>query len=224
MVFSKVSFSLIVCSASSFIFCSCGGNYVPTNLTKFHAIPPKGNGEKVSIVCEASAGSLEKDQYVSLMAKGLEKHGWKVVWDKSADYQMFFTFGVSDKRTEINSQPIIGQTGGGTTLHRGSATTRSNYSAYGSGGYASASGNSTTSFHGTSYAIPTFGVVGTSQSSEVMFDHYLLVVIKDRKGKNVFEGKAYGASDGPASNSAVPTMIEVVFDDFPGKSGSTEWY
>ena len=117
-----------------------------------------------------------------------------------AEFVALINYGVSGSNTKTSSVPIYGQTGGGYTTHSGSV--------YGStGGY----GN----YSGTSYTMPSFGVVGSQNISVTHYQRYFHFKMLDMKNDPVYETKA--ASEG--TNATFGIVAECIFDlafkDFP---------
>jgi len=101
-------------------------------------------------------------------------------------------------------------TGGGTTYHRATV-----YGAY---------GQPAGSVSGTSSTPATFGVVGSAATNYTVYDRLLLVVIRDRKGSDVFEGRVQSSGMSPEATVVLPAMINSLFREFPGASGQTARY
>ena len=195
---------LLFAIGSTTFLCSCATTTFETSVTKFHQLPPKGKGETFVISAPLIKASLETEQHLSRLANGLVVHGWTQAGSKNYAYKVAIDYGISNGRTVHGIAPIIGQTGGGTTYHSG----------------ITASG----SYSGTSYTPATFGVVGAVPTAQTVFDRYLLVIIFDRKGRTVLEGRCSSSGSSPNLSDVVPRMIDSFLTDFPGESGTTKTY
>ncbi len=191
------------------LICSCG---YTTQVTRFHQLPPKGNGETFSVSAPRKAPGLETQQHLSLLSSGLVEHGWVQANSKNATYRVAIDYGIGDGRTVHGVAPIYGQTGGGTTTyHSGSAFAYGSYGGYASGSYS-----------GTSYTPATYGIVGEVPTTQTVFDRYLLVLVFDSKGLTVMEGKCFSSGSSSNLSDVVPRMINSFLTDFPGESGKTK--
>jgi hypothetical protein len=199
-----------LCVASLFLV-SCGSTY-QTEVTKFHQLPAKGAGESFTIFAPKKRGSLEVQQHLGQLAAGLTKHGWTQSQSKSADYRVAVEYGITDGETRQGVRQIYGQTGGGTTTyHSGSANTYGSYGGYSAGSYS-----------GTSYTPATYGVVGAVPTTYTVYGRYLFVIIMDKKGRTVLEGKCFSTGSSSNLSDVVPRMIESFLTDFPGTSGKAK--
>lgn len=199
-----ISFCL---SSSAVLLVSCEGTRYISDVTRFHRLPPAGNGETFTVTCfHKDGGQLETSVYSSQIVQELEKYGWRYAGSgKAAKYRVGYDYGISSGRTVHGTQPIFGQTGGGTTFHSGTVRT--------GGGYGSYSGTSTT--------MPTFGIVGAVPTQTTVFDRYLFLVVKDGKS-NVLETRTFSSGSSSSISRVLPYMITSTFTGFPGASGKTE--
>ena len=114
--------------------------------------------------------------------------------------------------TSLVSTPIYGQTGGGTTYTSGTVSTYS-------GGYGS--------YSGTSYTMPTYGVVGSSTSSvqSTVYKRQLAIDIVEASSvdadnpSKVYEGRLNSAGSCGAMTEVMDELIEALFIKFPNDSG-----
>ncbi|QIF02365.1 DUF4136 domain-containing protein [Roseimicrobium sp. ORNL1] len=182
-------------------------------VTRFHKLPPKGQGEtfKILNIKRGATLALEHEHYLSLMIQGFEKYGWRHAPD-NPDYRIAIEYDVFDGGIQRGYSSVWGQTSPGSTTHH--SGTLSSYS----GGYNSVD------YSGTSYTPATYGVVGMVPTATQMWVSYMLIMVKDRKGNTVLEAK--NVSSGPTSslNVVLPKIIEAFFQDFPGVSGKTMNY
>ena len=62
----------------------------------------------------------------------------------------------------------------------------------------------------------------TSDPNAIYFLHSVNMVINDAKtGQRLYEGTASGHGKGPGINTVMPLLLEALFQDFPGASGTT---
>lgn len=186
---------------------------VRSDVTRFHTLGTN-TAQKTFVVVpyDDQEGSLEFKTYAAVVAEKLSAFGYQLAdsWE-NADYAVFFQYGIDNGTTVVSSNPIYGQTGGGTT--------------YTSGSLNSLDGSAT--YSGTSYTSPSFGVVGTSTSTKTVYRRRFTLNITDIKQStqdnvvDVFQGKV--TSDGSSNTFATVSdcLIDAMFKDFPGESGKT---
>ncbi|MEN3940665.1 DUF4136 domain-containing protein [Prosthecobacter sp. SYSU 5D2] len=191
------------------ILCSCVT--VNTNVTRFHTLPPKGNGETFYVEAPPHVGPLESASHAAQISAGFQQYGWRPSGTES-DYKVMFDYSIGEGQTTSGVVPIIGQTGGGTTFHTGT------FNSYGSGG------SSFGSVSGTSYSAPTYGTVGAIPYTTTTYTRNLAMVVINKSGQNVLEAKAKSVGTIGDINGVLPIMIKSVFSEFPGVSGKTKMY
>jgi len=182
---------------------------VRSDVTRFHTLPPNGNGQTFTIRPASSRGGIEFDTYSARIASHLQDYGWSQANLGSGEYTVLLDYRMGGSHEQQESSPIMGQTGGGTTYHSGSVNTYGSY------------GSSYGSFSGTSYTPATFGVVGSDNYSVTLHDRYLDVKISDRRGRSVFEGRVVSSGRSADIAAVLPQMIDSLFTKFPGESGKT---
>ena len=158
--------------------------------------------------------TLEWKSYRKIFESGFRKSGFTITELASADYVAFISYGIDGGKVtqDTVTTPVYGSTGGGTTYHSGTV------SSYG-GGYGS--------YSGTSYSMPTFGVVGSSTSivSGEQFSRNIAIDIVDRKTLKsekpvkVFEGRVRSAGSCSQMNQVIDEIAEEFFQKFPNGSG-----
>jgi hypothetical protein len=202
-------FGLIACLALVASACQ----RVQSEVTSFSSLSSSAYGEPFFVLPnEEQASSAEFMQYANSISRRLEQKGWYRVMDSAkAKYVVLLDYGVAGSSTKVGSVPVYGQTGGGSTSHSGT------FNSYG-GGYGSSYGT----YSGTSYTMPTWGVVGSQSYSYTHHQRYFqMKVIDSITDTPVYETKA--ASEGSASNFGV--VAECIFDmalaDFPLQSSSS---
>lgn len=142
----------------------------------------------------------------------LIKQGYSPVSiDQNPTFTAFVSYGIDNGKTEVSSVPIFGQTGGGTTYHSGSVNS---YGSYGS-------------YSGSSYTMPTYGVVGSSTVSSTYYsrnvdiDIVLTSSLSDAKPKKMYEIRAKSVGSCSSIDGVFDVIIEAVFKEFPGENGKT---
>ena len=213
---NRLSVTLKICLVSALALTIIGCQQrtsVVSDVSSFSSLSPTSYGEPFFILPnEQQATSVEFSQYSSSVSKRLQRKGWYRVMDASeAKYIVLLDYGVAGSSTKTGSVPIIGQTSGGTTSHSGTFNT------YG-GGYGSSYG----SYSGSSYTMPTWGVVGSRAYSYTTYQRYFQMKVIDRTSDApVFETKA--ASEG--TSATFGQVAECIFDmalaNFPLQSSST---
>jgi Domain of unknown function (DUF4136) len=198
----------LAAGATAVALSSCAS--VQSDVTRFHTLPPQGNGQTFTIRAASSSGGIEFGTYSARVASHLQNYGWTQASTGGADYTVMLDYRMGGSSERHGSMPITGQTGGGTTYHSGSVNS------YGS--YGSASG----SYSGTSYTPATFGVVGSVPYSVTVHDRYLNMRISDRAGRSVFEGRVVSTGQSADIAAVLPQMIDSLFTKFPGESGKTK--
>jgi uncharacterized protein YceK len=187
---------------------------VQSSTSRFHKLPEIGNGESFAFLPTTDQkGGLEYESYCERIESKLIEYGWIPSKNiQTSDYLVFFTYSINGGETVSGSTPIYGQTGGGTSYTSGTV------SSYGG----------SANYSGTTYTAPTFGQVGSVSYNTQVFGRNLDLTIIDEKESSkdnpvkLYEGRV--TSHGSSADIAVvlPTMIESLFKDFPGKSGKTK--
>ena len=173
--------------------------YNPSDLSKETFVIIPDDNQKTSV---------EFEKYASSISSRLSKKGfYRVSSEQNADYIILFNYGISGKSTKTGSVPITGPIGGGTSYHSGSV--------YGSGGgYGS--------YSGTSYSMPSYGVVGSQSYSYTVHQRYFQMKMINKNDKPVYETKA--SSEGSSANFGI--VAECIFDmalkDFPNSVQKNE--
>lgn len=157
--------------------------------------------------------SLEFEKYKGIIEGYFSASGFSISENMDdSDFVAFITYGIDSGKEKVGSAPIFGQTGGGTTYSSGTV--------YGSGGgYGS--------YSGSSYSMPTYGVVGSSTYSRTIYTRAVSLDIvktqslKENIPKKVFELRAKSSGECGIINGVLPEILEAMFKDFPGKNGET---
>jgi hypothetical protein len=187
------------------------------DVTVFHNVTPDVYGRTVAVkgYPEKIDASIEFATYRRMIENQLRANGFKIENDPTAaDYIAFTTYGL-DITTEqrIGSTPEYGQTGGGTAYHSGIV------SGYGGSAF----------YSGTSYTMPTYGVVGSSSYSyssttntrALSIDIVETATINQNRPSKIFEGKITSVGRCSKLNQVMDLLVEGLFQNFPGTSGKT---
>ncbi len=207
--FEMIGRLLIVLSLT--LITGCAG-MVQSNVAVFHELPTVMTKVKyAAIPLKDQQGSLEHKSYEKLIKEELGKRGFVEAPVNEADVVMFFSYGIDSGKEIISSYPIFGRTGTSSSYTSGTVTSYGNYATY----------------SGTTYNNPTYGVVGSRVSSDTRYTRFLKVEFLEslalEKGdvKKIYEAKVLSSGSSNQITVVMPTMIRALFEDFPGKSGST---
>lgn len=177
---------------------ACGPRLVQTDVTRFTASPSGPAPGTVTIVpTPDQRGSLEFQSYAEMVAQELSQQGFQPVPADTVPppaYEVRLGWGVNDPVTEIHSSP--GTVFGGTSV------------------FGSRSG------FGLGIGIPLGH--DTRIDSTTAYPKWLQVRMWAAGGESVFEGRAVTEALGTSVQPAMPYLIEAVFTNFPGRSGTTE--
>ena len=189
----------------------CAMPHVKTSNTAFYldAFVPTGSISVVSGEVNVNS-SLEFSAYKKKFENKLIAVGYKIEHDTNkADYIALVAYGIDNGETSTVSTPIFGQTGGGSTYSSGTV--------YGSGGSAS--------YSGSSYTMPTYGVVGSTTGSVTTYSRAIALDIveaqsfKDGNPRKVYEGRTKSKGRCSVIVEVFDEMLEAMFTDFPGENG-----
>lgn len=186
-------------------------SFVATNNTAFYSEDYAPVGSITVVSADAAVNnSLEFAAYKRKFEVKLASVGYTIEKDpNNADYIALVAYGIDNGETSAVSTPIFGQTGGGATYTSGTV--------YGSGGSAS--------YSGSSYTMPTYGVVGSATSSVTAYNRAIALDIVDAPSfklgspKKVYEGRTKSKGSCSVIVEVFDEMLEAMFSDFPGESG-----
>ena len=196
--------------------CQRAGTEIHANISSFSGLPNSLSGKKIHLLAYPSEKNttLEWKSYRRIFENGFKKSGFSISGIDSADYVAFISYGIDHGKVtqDVISTRVYGSTGGGTTYHSGSIST------YG-GGYGS--------YSGTSYSMPTFGVVGSTTSTvtgeiftrNIAIDIVHRETLKDKNPKKVYEGRVRSAGSCSLMNQVIDELVEGFFQKFPNGSG-----
>jgi hypothetical protein len=182
------------------------------NVISFHNIEGEVKEKTIKVLPfdKSLENSLQFQNYAESIEYYLNSYGFSVVNENQVpDYIVFLSYGIGSGEESIVSETVTGQTGGGTTYRSGSV--------YGSGG--------SVSYYGTSYKMPTYGVVGSKTYSETNYTSNLALDIVDAsslksdKPIKIYEGRVKSTGLCADLNSKTDYMVIALFWEFPGTSG-----
>jgi Domain of unknown function (DUF4136) len=175
----------------------------------FHHLPKDLSGTSyVMIPFKEQEGSLQHKAYEEVVRQELNAKGFRETTVDRAQTVVFLAYGIDTGRRVHSSYPIIGQTGA-TTCSTFDGTPHQSYGCRDSSPW------------------PTYGVVGTRETSETQYTRVLRLDIVDKQAlaegniKKLYEGKVMSRGFSDQLVQVLPKMIKALFEDFPGKSGST---
>lgn len=147
--------------------------------------------------------SLEFSHYKTRIEQKLASKGYTIVSSPTeAKYVALVAFGIDEGKSGVVSTPIFGQTGGGTTT----------ISSYG----------------GSYYTMPTYGMVGSSTQSVTQYTRAIALdildaaSIKSGKPKKVLESRTKSVGSCSSFAGVFNEILEAMFEDFPGESGKAK--
>ena len=215
---NKVFLLLII---FGFLVSGCAGlqprtPFIESNVSVFHKITEQHKGKSVVVLPfkKELENSLEFENYKEIIENNLQQYGFNIVQEKdTSDLIAFVTYGIGGGKEKIVSSPVFGSTGGGTTY---------------SSGTVSSPGVGYSNYSGSSYSMPTFGVVGSRTDSITRYTRQLAMdmvetsTLENKKINKVYEGRV--KSIGTCSNilSVMPDMLRSLFMNFPRRNGSSE--
>jgi hypothetical protein len=186
--------------------------FLRSQISIFHDLPQGFSGTTYAMVpFKEQEGSLEHKAYEQAVKQELNQKGFREATLEQAEMVVFLSYGIDTGRQVVSSYPIIGQTGVSSSSTYG---TVQSYGSYGT-------------YSGTTTYTPQHGVVGTGVTSGTEYTRFLGLDLLERKAladgkiKKLYEGKAVSRGSTGQLAPVLPTMIKALFEDFPGKSGST---
>jgi hypothetical protein len=188
----------------------CAGTpRVETTATTFHGPAHEARGTIAVRAAEESVNqSLEFGAYRPKIEARLKAAGYTIAADHP-EYVAVVAYGIDAGKTSIVTVPIYGQTGGGTSHSFGTVQ--------GSGG--------PSSFSGTTYTAPTYGVVGATSEPVTQYTRAIAIDIVDAASlgggapKKRYEMRARSVGRCSTIGEVLEPMLEAMFEDFPGENG-----
>jgi len=194
------------------VFFSGCAKYAETNVSVFHDLKPTLSGISYAIVpSNEQANSLEFQSYAKMVKAEFEKRGMIETSYNKAQYAVYLSYGIDRGKPVVSSYPTYGEVGIGTSFSTGTIT---------------AVGNTAT-YTGVTVNTPNYGIIGSESRTEMIFTSFLNMEIVDiskslnGKKHKVYEGKANSSGQTGVLASIMPAIVRSVFQDFPGKSGSS---
>ncbi len=207
---AKIS-ALISLACTVLVLSGCAT--VVTRTTAFYTSDYTTSGSIFVIPADAEKNnSLEFASYKKRFEDKLSTNGYSIVTNANdAKYIAIVAFGIDNGKSSVVSMPLFGQTGGGTTYSSGTV--------YGTGGSAS--------YSGSSYTMPTYGIVGSSTSSATTYTRAIALDIveakslKTGKPKKIYEARVKSSGTCSVIAGVFNELLEAMFKEFPGDNGKT---
>ena len=186
-----------------------GCSFVSSDITVFHSLPKQKNDQFTNYSFEKfewQVNSLEYNAYKDKIQKYLIVNNFL---DKEpSDIIIKFNYGIDNGSQQINSTPIIGPTGANSSFTFG--TVRSLGNGYGN-------------FSGTTISNPSLGIIGSSTHSHTEYKRFIKIIMINKKTQEIiYDVTAISSGSSSQINMVIDEMLESIFMDFPGKSGSSK--
>jgi hypothetical protein len=177
---------------------------VETTTTTFHGPGHEARGTIAVRTADASADqSLEFRSYKPRIEQRLAAAGYTIAAGR-AEYVALVSYSVDAGTRAQVTLPIYGQTGGGTSYSFGTVQGADGPKPY----------------SGTTYNAPTYGVVGATTQSVVVYTRTIAIDIVDAVTRDKrYEMRARSAGRCGAIVEVFDAMLEAMFDAFPGENG-----
>lgn len=181
-----------------------------SQVTRFNALPPTTATFAIAPIEAGNAGSLEFQQYASLVANQLVERGYRPADPGRAELLVELDYGVSTGREVVETRPGFG-----------------GYYGLGWGGYGYPG------YYGRRWSRygfydPFWGPYGgwnwnvPEVYSYTQYDSYLVLAIRRSGSENtLFEGRALADTRSNDLTRLVPNLVQAMFANFPGRSGET---
>ncbi len=190
---------------------ACATVGVDTEVSAFHTLPANLQGERYAFAPSPDQEtSLEYAHYTGLVRERLASLGMVESAVPEAKFAIAFDYSIDDGTVRTVSLPVWGQTG------VSSAQTRTTVNTF---------GNTATANANTTYT-PKYGVTGYRTQSTNEYKRRMTFLVVDSAalvdGEVVPQFEATVISEGTNKHLPliVPKMIDALFKDFPGQSGS----
>lgn len=189
----------------------CGTPALQGSVSRFHvlAISPQ---TFVVVPDRDQSDSLEFRSYANLVRQALLARGWREGDMATADVSVFLQYSISQGRNVTFSYPIFGQAPTGSSTTTGTVSTYGNMS----------------SVYATTTAQTTTQVVGSGVVSQLEYDRALRVLMyslptyrSTQKMERVYEGEIRSSGSTGDLPTVMPVLVRGLFEDFPGRSGTT---
>lgn len=185
---------------------------LPTQVSRFQAMPAPQGQSFVVVPGEGEKGGLEFSQYAGLVARHLSELGYREAPSReAASFVVELDYDVDQGRQRIVSRPDPFP-----PIGYGYGFSRPYYSRYGYlGRYRSPF------YYGWDDPFWYGGGYRDRIESYTVYTSELDMNIRSRDGQPLFEGRAQARSTTDDLTALVPNLIEAMFTDFPGRSGET---
>lgn len=178
-------------------------------VNRFAALPPPAQGQSFVIkpADPKLEGGLEFRSYAQLVARELERFGYREATGGAANLTVTLDYGVDNGRERITSTPGFGGFGGWG-------------GGWGWGGWGWG-GGWVDPFWGPGFGPGFGGGWGADVRSYTIYNSQLRMEMSEAGGQRVFEGTARAVSRSDDLPYLVPNLVEAMFTGFPGNSGET---
>lgn len=170
-----------------------------TDVARFHQLQ-RPSGERVMVVAKdpEKTGSLEFAQYAGVVASYMTELGYQMVTrDADLVVELDYVIGDGDEKVRTRNRGFVGA--GGVGFNRGF---------YGFGAFGPGFGG---------------GFYGPEIDSVTVYDRQVAMnIVRPVNNQTLFEGRVYSRGSDNRATEVVPFMIQALFHEFPGKSGTTE--
>jgi Domain of unknown function (DUF4136) len=180
---------------------------VKSQVVVFHQLPHDLSGITYAII-PFKEESLERKAYEEAVRQELNAKGFRETTVDQAQTVVFLAYGMDKGKGVVVSYPIFGQTGA-TTCNTFDGTPHESYGCRWDSPW------------------PTYGIVGTRETRETHYTRVLRLDIVDKQAlaegniKKLYEGKVESSGFSDQLVKILPKMVKALFEDFPGRSGST---
>jgi len=202
---------LLLLSLVSFLLTGCATTKLEGSVSRFHVLSPVPQ-TFVVVPENDQSDSLEFKSYANLVRQALQAKGWSEETFESANIAVYLQYSISQGRQVSFSYPVFGQVPTGTSNTVGTVSTYGN----------------TSNIYTTTTRQTMTGIVGSGTGNRTEFDRALRVLMfslptfrSTQKMERVYEGEI--RSSGTTGNlpMVMPMLIQGIFEDFPGISGTT---
>ncbi len=211
---------------------ACSTTY-SSDVTRFHKLPePQGETVYITSSDVAKAGSLEFSQYADFLVPQLRSLGYNVVTDPKADLVVEIDYDVtqSERRSYTSggyssyNYPFFSRYHHGFGFgHRGLGHRSFGHQGFGHHSFGHRS------FGHQGFGHYGFGGLGFGNAYypqqtyiRTVYTSRLEMNIRRANGELLFEGNALSNDFQDRLPEAIPYLVDAIFTNFPGQSGSTE--
>jgi hypothetical protein len=189
------------------------GTSLRSRVSSFHKLPPEKTGITFAVLpFEWQNGSLEFQTYEERVISNLKDKGLEAVPLEQAQYVVFLAYAIDSGQNVSYSYPVFRQTG------VSSANTSGTVNSY---------GNRAT-YSGTTTYTPIYGVVGSGVGTRTEYKRVVRLEILDKAAlaagniRKVYEGEVVSSGSTGQLSAVMPTLLQALFQDFPGESGQSK--